>query len=120
MARLVELDALLNLNERGLEEKQELNQEMQKSSDKEEKKKVDRVETEKEEKEPNIPGEKNNIVINESAEIPEETADHVAENPAIYQEHKRMTLSDLKAIQRDMANRTKAILHSAKREGHSR
>ena len=50
MARLVELDALFNLDERGVEEKQELNQKMQKSSDKEEKKQVDRVEKEKEEK----------------------------------------------------------------------
>ena len=50
MARLVELDALFNLDERGVEEKQELNQKMQKSSDKEEKKQGDRVEKEKEEK----------------------------------------------------------------------
>ncbi len=47
IARLVELDTLLNLDEKELEAKQELNQETHKSNDEEEKKQVDRVEKEK-------------------------------------------------------------------------
>ena len=113
-ARLVELDALLNLDETKVME----NQEMVEDSEKESKSPLN-----EEENVQKVSDNHNEVIVTEAVEKSEKMPDHVAENLSGYYGQKLMTLSDLKAIQREMAKKRKEIQHQqhhGKREGYSR
>ena len=113
-ARLAELDALLNLDETKVME----NQEMVGDSENESESSLNEEETVQK-----VSDNYNEVIVTEAVEKSEKMPDHVAENSSGYYEQKLMTLSDLKAIQRETAKKRKEIQrqqHHGKREGYSR
>ena len=110
-ARLAELDALLNLDETEMMENQKMVGDNENESENSPVKEENRKEK---------PDNRNEVTITGTKEISEKVPDYVAENSS---GQKLMTLSDLKAIQRETAKKRKEIQHQqhhGKREGYSR
>lgn len=113
-ARLAELDALLNLDETEMMENQKMVGDNENESENSPVKEENRKEK---------PDNRNEVTITGTKEISEKVPDYVAENSSGYYGQKLMTLSDLKAIQRETAKKRKEIQHQqhhGKREGYSR